>query len=505
MHNYVKIFDTTLRDGEQAPGFSMNIEEKIRLAVQLEKLGVDVIEAGFPAASPDDFQAVKQIAETLEKTEVCGLARAMESDIKTTWEAIKKAKKPRIHTFIATSPIHMEHKLKKTPDQILAMTKKAVTLAKSLCDRVDFSPEDAGRSDRDFLIQVIETAIESGADTINIPDTVGYNTPSEFGELINFLIKNVKNADKVIFATHCHNDLGLATANSLAGLANGARQVECTINGAGERAGNAALEEVVMALKVRKDFYGLETGINTKELYNTSKLLEQITGQRVQSNKAIVGRNAFAHESGIHQDGMLKNRETYEILTPESVGLNQTEIILGKHSGRAALLHHLKKMGYQIKEDQLDEIFIKFKKLADRKKEITDHDLDVLMMKAHNQKHMTVWSLINYQVRSSEGSEAYCKITLKNEQTNQIEVSTKKGTGMVDAAYQCIEAICGKHGKLTNYRIDAVDDGLDAQAIVKLQLHDHNNNHLISGRAGDTDIVKASILAYLDILNRIKV
>lgn len=502
MNNYVKIFDTTLRDGEQAPGFSMNIEEKVRLAVQLEKLGVDVIEAGFPAASPDDFEAVKQISKKLKMPEVCGLARAIESDIRTTWNAIKDAKKPRIHTFIATSPIHMEHKLKKTPDEILEMAINAVKLAKSLCDRVDFSPEDAGRSDRKFLVKVIESAIEAGADTINIPDTVGYNTPIEFGELIEYLIKNIKNSDKVIFATHCHNDLGLAAANSLAGVKSGARQIECTINGAGERAGNAALEEVVMILNVRKDFYGLETGINTKELCNSSKLLEQITGQRVQSNKAIVGRNAFAHESGIHQDGMLKNRETYEILTPESVGLNQTQIILGKHSGRAALKHHLAKMGYEAEGEQLDELFIQFKKLADQKKEVTDHDLDLLMMSATDKKHMTAWSLVNYQVQSNEGAEAYAKITLKNEQTNQIEVATKKGTGMVDAAYQCIESVCGVHGKLSNYRIDAVDDGLDSQATVKLQLA-KDDGEVISGRAGDPDIVRASILAYLDILNKV--
>lgn len=502
-NNYVKIFDTTLRDGEQAPGFSMNLEEKIRLAVQLEKLGVDVIEAGFPAASPDDFEAVKLIANTLKNPEICGLARAMESDIKATWEAIKTAKKPRIHTFIATSPVHMEFKLKKEPEQVLEMGVKSVKYAKSLCDRVDFSPEDAGRSDRDFLVKIIEAAIDAGADTINIPDTVGYTMPSEFGELIAYLIKNVQNADQAIFATHCHNDLGLAVANSLAGVRNGARQVECTINGAGERAGNAALEEIVMALNVRKDFYNIQTGIETTEICKTSKLLEQITGQKVQANKAIVGRNAFAHESGIHQDGMLKNRETYEILTPQSVGLEQTEIILGKHSGRAALKNHLEKMGYQIADEKIPQIFEKFKQLADKKKKITDADLDVIMMGKSNDAKPQHWSLEGYSVSSNNGEASFAKITLKDNLNGKISHMKKTGTGMVDAAFQCIEEICGEHGELTDYCIDSVTDGLDAQAIVKLRL-EHENGQVVSGRSGDTDIVKASILAYLEIINKIQ-
>lgn len=497
--NYVKIFDTTLRDGEQSPGFSMNLEEKIRLAVQLEKLGVDVIEAGFPAASPEDFESVKKIAQTLKKTEVCGLARAMESDIETCWEAIKSAQKPRIHTFLATSPIHMEFKLKKSPEQILEMAVKAVKLAKSLCERVDFSPEDAGRSDRDFLVKVIEAVIEAGADTINIPDTVGFLQPEEFGELIRYLITNVKNSDQAIFATHCHNDLGMATANSLAGVKNGARQIECTVNGIGERAGNCALEEAVMAMEVRKDYFKLETGINTKEIYHTSRLLEQITGQKVQSNKAIVGKNAFAHESGIHQDGMLKNRETYEILTPESIGLNENEIVIGKHSGRAALKNHLQKMGYEILDEKMPEVFIKFKNLADKKKEILDSDLDVLMMGDSFSKQRK-WGLVDFEV-SSGAEMPYCKLSLKNLKTGAIFTEACSGTGMVDAAYKNIETICGNFGKLTDFYMENVTNGLDAQAIVNIRLRKKNGT-VLSGKYGDTDVIKAAILAYLETINK---
>ena len=495
MTNYIKIFDTTLRDGEQAPGFSMNLEEKVRLAHQLERLGVDVIEAGFPAASPDDFAAVQAIANALTTPEVCGLARAMENDIRTTWDAIKNAKKPRIHTFIGTSPLHMEFKLKKTKDQILEMTKNAVTLAKSLCDRVDFSPEDAGRSEKEFLVQVIEVAIEAGADCINVPDTVGYNQPEEFGELIKYLIENVKNSDNAIFSTHCHNDLGLAVANSLAGVQNGARQVECTINGAGERAGNASLEEVVMNIQTRPDFFGLEHGINSKELFASSRLLTNITGQKVQSNKAIVGKNAFAHESGIHQHGMLANRETYEIMTPESVGVEKTEIILGKHSGRAALESHLQRLGYSLEKSEIDEVFIKFKQLADKKKEIEDTDLDILITGENNTKNQ-LWKLETYSVQSESSNLSKASITLRNIQTNEIKLAEKSGDGMVDAAYQCIDEILGSHGTLSTFGIDAVTKGIDAQAVVHLRL-ETENGRTFSARSGDTDIVKAAIESYL--------
>ncbi len=499
---YIKIFDTTLRDGEQAPGFSMTTAEKVRLAKQLEKLGVDVIEAGFPAASPDDFLAVQLIANTLTKTEVCGLARAMENDIRTTWDAIKDAKKPRIHTFIGTSPLHMEFKLKKTKTQILEMTKNAVELAKSLCERVDFSPEDAGRSDKEFLVEVIETAITAGADCINIPDTVGYTQPEEFGALLSYLIKNVKNSDKAIFSTHCHNDLGLATANSLAGVLAGARQIECTMNGAGERAGNAALEEVVMNLSVRPDFFHLHHNINTKEIFETSKLLTLLTGQKVQANKAIVGENAFAHESGIHQHGMLANRETYEIMTPESVGVDQTEMVLGKHSGRAALASHFERLGYTFTKDEITEIFTQFKTLADKKKDINDQDLHILALGENNQQAVQ-WHLESYSVSSGSNRESVATITLKHADTGETQTATKTGSGMVDAGYQCIDEILGKSGELTHFGIDAVTTGIDDQAIVNLRITENNNSQ--SAKAGDTDIVKASLLAYLQATQEAKI
>ncbi|MEI7511243.1 MAG: 2-isopropylmalate synthase [Candidatus Peregrinibacteria bacterium] len=500
-NNTVRIFDTTLRDGEQAPGFSMNLEEKLSLAKQLERLAVDVIEAGFPAASPDDFLAVKAIAESLTSPEVCGLARALESDIATTWEAIKNAKKPRIHTFIGTSPIHMEYKLKKTPAEILKMAENAVKYAKSLCDRVDFSPEDAGRSDRDFLVQVITVAIDAGADVINIPDTVGYTMPEEFGDLIAYLIKTVPNAEKAIFSTHCHNDLGLAVANSLAGVRMGARQVECTINGAGERAGNAALEEVVMAIHTRPDFYHLKTNIVTREIFGTSTLLTTLTGQKVQANKAIVGRNAFAHESGIHQHGILANRETYEIMTPESVGVEKTEIVLGKHSGRAALRAHLEKLGYELSDTELTGVFERFKKLADSKKEVTDRDLDVLVMGETEREEQYLWVLDSFTVSSGDSFLPMAKITLRNSQEKKKYTAEKTGSGMVDAAFQAIDEICGKHGRLTHFGIDAVTEGIDAQAIVHLRLEDENGR-TFSARAGDLDIVKAAIKAYLSAVEK---
>ena len=494
--NYIKIFDTTLRDGEQAPGFSMTTPEKVRLAKQLEKLGVDVIEAGFPAASPDDFKAVELIAQSLETTEVCGLARAMESDIQTTWEAIKSAKKPRIHTFIGTSPLHMEFKLKKTKAQILEMTKNAVELAKSLCDRVDFSPEDAGRSEKEFLVEVIETAISAGADCINIPDTVGYTQPEEFGALIAYLIKNVKNSDQAIFSTHCHNDLGLASANSLAGVLAGARQIECTMNGAGERAGNAALEEVVMNLSVRPDFFNFKHNINTKEIFATSKLLTLLTGQKVQANKAIVGKNAFAHESGIHQHGMLANRETYEIMTPESVGVKNTEMILGKHSGRAALASHFERLGYEFTKEEITEIFVKFKVLADKKKDITDQDLHILALGENNEKRLN-WHLESYNVSNGTDKKAEATVTIKNSETGETKTATKKGDGMVDAGYQCIDEFFGKVGELTHFGIDAVTTGIDDQAIVHLRI-ETEAGRVQSAKSGDTDIVKAALEAYLD-------
>jgi len=375
MKKTIKIFDTTLRDGEQSPGCSMDIQEKVKFAEQLEKLNVDVIEAGFPIASHDDFQSIQMISKKCKQTEICALSRATEMDIKCAWDSLKYATKPRIHTFIATSEIHMKYKLKKTKSQILNMAVNAVKYAKSLCNNVDFSPEDATRSDHDFLFKIIEAVIDAGADTINIPDTVGYSIPEEFGSLIKDIIKNVPNISKAIISTHCHNDLGMATANSLTGIINGASQVECTINGIGERAGNAALEEIVMALKTRNKFFDVRTNINTTEIYKSSQLLSKIIGIQPAPNKAIVGKNAFAHESGIHQDGILKNKTTYEIMTPQDIGIEKNKIVLGKHSGRHAIINRLTQLGIEISKDDINTIFHNFKELADRNKTISDEDL----------------------------------------------------------------------------------------------------------------------------------
>ncbi len=498
-NDIVRIFDTSLRDGEQSPGYSMTTEEKIRFAVQLEKLNVDVIEAGFPAASPDDFAAVQAIARKLKKPEICGLARAMESDINTTWEAIKDAKKPRIHTFIATSPVHMEFKLKKTPAEVIAMADKAVRHAKSLCNRVDFSPEDAGRSDRDFLKIVVETAIAAGADIINIPDTVGYLQPEEFHDLIVFLIANCRGGKDVIFSTHCHDDLGFGVANSLAGVRAGARQVECTINGIGERAGNAALEEIVMAIKTRPDFYNLSTNIDSREIMRSSTLLKKITGQPIQPNKAIVGRNAFAHESGIHQHGFLANRETYEIMHPEDIGLAQSEIILGKHSGRAALKNRLAELGYEFDEERLNEIFIRFKELADKKKLIEDADLDTLML-GELGHHKLTYRFADLDVHAGTQTIPTATVTIENESGEKLTANAT-GTGPVDAAFKAIEKITGELGTLVEFRMDAVTEGLDAQAVVSLTLRTPEGKKFF-GRAGDTDVVVASVHAYLDAINK---
>lgn len=378
----IKIFDTTLRDGEQSPGFAMNIKQKVLLAQQLEKLGVDVIEAGFPNASPEDFESVRVIGETCPKVEVCALARCHEKDIEAAIHALKGAAKPRIHVFVATSDIHLQHKLKITREQAIEKAVMGVKMARSFTSRVDFSPEDATRSDRRFLVEILSAVIEAGADTINVPDTVGYMTPQEYGDLIGFLNQNVPGIEKMIIATHCHNDLGLAVANSLAGVMQGARQIECTINGIGERAGNASLEEVVMSLKTRRDLYQATTNIDTIQLLATSHLLSEITGQKVQANKAIVGENAFAHGSGIHQHGMISERSTYEIMKPEDVGFSSTHIFLSKHSGRHGLVYRLKALGIDLPREKLDRVFVKFKDLADRKKQINDADLILLAAEA---------------------------------------------------------------------------------------------------------------------------
>jgi 2-isopropylmalate synthase len=496
----VIIFDTTLRDGEQAPGATMNIEEKLLIAKALEKMGVDVIEAGFPAASDGDFAAVNKIARTIKTSTICGLARAKKSDIERVAEAIKPAASGRIHTFLATSPIHMEFKLKMTEAQVLEAIKDSVSLARNLCDQVDWSPEDATRSKRDFLFKAIETAIKAGANTINIPDTVGYTTPQEYFDLISAIKNNVKNIDKAVISTHCHNDLGLAVANSLSAMMAGARQIECTINGIGERAGNAALEEIVMAIKTRADFYKVETAIDTTMISRISKLVSSITGFAVQYNKAIVGANAFAHESGIHQDGMLKNRSTYEIMTPQSVGLEKTSLVLGKLSGRAAFKDRLKEIGYELSEEMLAESFKKFKELADKKKEILDEDIVALVDDSIvNQKSR--YSLVSLNVECGSKKEAVASIKIKID-NDEVATSFSSKDGSVDAIFNAINKLIPHKATLELYQVQAVTEGTDAQATVVVRLK--QNNRIFSANGADTDVLVASAIAYINCLDKLK-
>jgi 2-isopropylmalate synthase len=495
----VIIFDTTLRDGEQAPGATMNLEEKLLIAKALEKMGVDVIEAGFPAASNGDFEAVNRIAKTIKNSVICGLARAKKSDIERTAEAVKPAVKPRIHTFLATSPIHMEFKLKMSEEQVLAAIKDSVSLARNLCPEVDWSPEDATRSKHDFLFKAIETAISAGATTINIPDTVGYTTPDEYFDLISAIKNNVSNIDKAIISAHCHNDLGMAVANSLAAMRAGARQIECTINGIGERAGNAALEEIVMAIKTRPDFYNVETGIDTTMISRISKLVASITGFAVQYNKAIVGANAFAHESGIHQDGMLKNRSTYEIMTPQSVGLEKTNLRLGKLSGRAAFKDHLKELGYELSDEVLTASFTKFKELADRKKEILDEDLISLVDDSlvNKQSH---YQLLDLDIKC--GSEKEAEITIKIKiDSDEVETTFRSKFGVVDAIFSAINKAIPHNATLELYQVQAVTEGTDAQANVAVRLR--QNNRIFSANGANSDVLVASAIAYINCLDRL--
>lgn len=492
----IKIFDTTLRDGEQAPGFSMNLEEKLMMAGQLERLGIDVIEAGFPAASPDDFEAVRQIAATCKKIEVCGLCRCHEKDIESAIKALQKGKKPRIHVFIATSDIHLKYKLKISRDEAIKKAIMGVKIARSFTKRVDFSPEDATRSDRKFLKEILEEAIKAGADTINIPDTVGYSTPEEFGDLIKFIRTNVKGADKVIISTHCHDDLGLAVANSLAGVINGATQVECTINGIGERAGNAALEEIVMAIKTRPDIFPHRTNIDTKKLLATSHLLSQITGQSVQPNKAIVGKNAFAHEAGIHQHGVLAHRQTYEIMHPEDVGYSKNELILGKHSGRNAIQNRLKELGISASAKKLEHIFENFKKLADKKKNVYDEDLILL---ATNYKAKNRYELLEALTISEKDhrSKAYVKVR----DHKKIHELAGEGDGTVSALYSAILKATDMQGSLTSFNVRALTPDKDAVGMVNIEWTDEASN-VWSGQGADTDTTVAAGNALVDILNR---
>jgi 2-isopropylmalate synthase len=494
------IFDTTLRDGEQSPGASMTRDEKVRIARALERLKVDVIEAGFPIASPGDFEAVQAVARAVKDSTVCGLSRALDRDIDRAGEALKDAASARIHTFIATSPIHMKMKLRMEPDQVLEQAVKAVTRARKYTDNVEFSPEDAGRSELDFLCRVLEAVIDAGATTVNIPDTVGYNLPHQFGELISNLIERVPNSDKAIFSVHCHNDLGLAVANSLSAVLNGARQVECTINGLGERAGNASLEEVVMTVRTRKDVFTCDTRLDTAEIMTCSRLVSSVTGFAVQPNKAIVGANAFAHESGIHQDGVLKSRETYEIMRAQDVGWTANRIVLGKHSGRNAFRSHLEELGISFdSEEALNEAFARFKDLADKKHEIYDEDLQALVTEANLDAVNEQFKLVSLRVCSETGETPNADVTL-NINGDERRASAAGG-GPVDAAFKAIETIVSSGTELQLYSVNNITSGTDAQGEVTVRLE--KGGHIVNGQGADTDIVIASARAYVNALNKI--
>lgn len=494
------IFDTTLRDGEQSPGASMTREEKIRIAKALERMGVDVIEAGFPIASLGDFDAVKAVATVVKNSTVCGLARALNRDIDTAAEALKPASSRRIHTFIATSPIHMKMKLRMEPEQVIEQAVAAVKRARRYTDDVEFSAEDAGRSDIDFLCRIIESAIAAGATTVNIPDTVGYNLPNQFGSLIKTLIERIPNSDKAVFSVHCHNDLGLAVGNSLSGVLSGARQVECTVNGLGERAGNAALEEIVMAVRTRRDVFPCDVRLDTTQIVYCSRLVSNITGFPVQPNKAIVGANAFAHESGIHQDGVLKNRETYEIMRAEDVGWHANRIVLGKHSGRNAFRTRLRELGVEFsREEDLNEAFRRFKALADRKHEIYDEDLQALVTEADLAVSNERVKWVSLCVYSETGESPKSKITLwiNGEERSH----TAEGSGPVDATFKAIESIVDSGCTLLLYSVNALTTGTDALGEVTVRLD--NAGRTVNGQGVDTDVIAASAKAYINALNKV--
>jgi 2-isopropylmalate synthase len=493
----IYIFDTTLRDGEQSPGCSMDAREKLKMARQLEELKVDVIEAGFPIASDGDFEAVYEIGKNIRSCSIAALARAATQDIDRAAEALKLAVKPRIHTFIATSDIHLKHKLKKTREEVLEQAIKAVRHAKKFVDDVEFSCEDAGRSDIEYLCQVIEAVIDEGATVINIPDTVGYTIPSEFGQLISRIRNCVRNIDKVMLSVHCHNDLGLAVANSIAAVQNGARQVECTVNGIGERAGNASLEEFVMALRTRGDVLPFYTGVETKEIYKSSRLLSTLTGMLVQRNKAIVGANAFSHEAGIHQDGIIKSPVTYEIITPESVGIRHSTLVLGKHSGRHALRKRYEELGYHLTAEELEKVYVEFTKLADKKKEVFDDDL-VTILQNGDLNDNSFYKLSSLQVMAGKGITATAVVELDDGNEKYIDSAT--GDGPVDATYNAIERILKLGGQLVDYTINSVAWGGDAvgEVFVKVIF----DKVIFTGRAASTDIVTGSAEAYLQAANR---
>ena len=494
------IFDTTLRDGEQSPGASMNAEEKLRIARALEKMKVDVIEAGFPIASPGDFESVKAVAETVKESVVCGLARALPKDIEAAGAALKPAARGRIHPFIAPSPIHMEKKLRMSPDQVVEQAVQAVKWARQHTDDVEFSPEDAGRSEPDFLCRILEAVIDAGATTLNIPDTVGYNLPHQFGALIGDLIERIPNSDKAIFSVHCHNDLGLAVGNSLSAVLNGARQVECTINGLGERAGNASLEEVVMAVRTRQDLFSCDTRLDTTQIVPCSKLVSSITGFPVQPNKAVVGSNAFAHESGIHQDGVLKQRETYEIMRAEDVGWTANKMVMGKHSGRSALKSRLHDLGFDFEtQEELNDAFARFKDLADKKHEIYDDDLLALVNDSTQSAGDERYRLVSVKVCSETGETPQAEVVMMVD--GEEKSAGASGAGPVDAVFGAIESLVQSQAKLDLYSVNSITEGTDAQGEVTVRLD--KDGVMINGQGSDTDIVIASAKSYIHALNRV--
>jgi len=491
------IFDTTLRDGEQSPGASMNIQEKYRLAQNLVKLQVDVIEAGFPVASPGDFECVKNIADNIRGVQVAGLARCNRKDIDAAWEALKKGENPRIHLFLATSDIHLKYKLKMDREQMLALAVESVKYAAGFTSNVEFSAEDASRSDLDFVCRVFEAVIRAGATTLNFPDTTGYALPDEFGRKISYLAENIPNIDKAVLSVHCHNDLGLAVANSLAAINNGARQVECTINGLGERAGNTALEEVVMAIRTRPDLMAVTTGITTEHIYPTSRLVSTITGMPVQPNKAIVGANAFAHESGIHQDGMLKERTTYEIMNPCDIGLSKGNLVMGKHSGRHALKDRIETMGYALSDEQLNRVFVRFKELADVKKEMFDEDLEAILMDevlriAEKYQLQTLGVMSGSRVMPTAG----VRLKIDDREVEKAAI----GIGPIDATFRAIAELTGTTSKLLYFSVSSITGGTDAQGEVMVRIED--DGLVVIGQGADPDIITAAAKAYLNALNR---
>lgn len=497
--NKIIIFDTTLRDGEQSPGASMNDAEKLRIATQLEKLGVDVIEAGFPAASEGDFKAVKMIARNLKKTQIAALCRASESDITKAWNAVKDAAFPRIHTFIATSDIHMEYKLKMSREAVVEAAVKAVKYAATFTDNVEFSAEDGSRSNPDFLCKIFGAAIEAGATTLNLPDTVGYAVPGEFADLVTYIMKNTPGMEKAILSVHCHNDLGLATANTLAAIRAGARQAEVTVNGIGERAGNTSMEEIVMSLHTRPNFFPETTSIDTTRIYPTSRLVSMITGILVQPNRAIVGANAFAHEAGIHQDGVLKNPMTYEIMKPETIGLSKNSLVLGKHSGRHALYSHVSEMGYNLSDEELDIVFKKFKHLADRKKSILDEDIEALINEGVL-RSSDVFRLEYLNVNS--GTSVFPTASVHMKINNRLAKGATEGNGPIDAVFKIISRLTCTKSHLLRFSISALTEGTDAQGEVTVRLSE--DGIVALGKGADPDIITASALAYINGLNRLE-